>query len=206
MEKLVYIVRHGQTDFNLKGIVQGQGVDTSLNDTGRQQAKAFYDFHHRAGFDAVLTSRLKRTHETVAPFINDGLPWEQFAALNEIGWGEHEGKVSTPDMHQEYFAVVNAWKAGDYHARLEGGESAADVGERLAEFVSHLQQRPEPKILVCSHGRAMRALMCLLAGQPLSRMDEYQHANTGLYKTAYEGTGFRFLLQNDLSHLDSLKI
>ncbi|MEO0734980.1 MAG: histidine phosphatase family protein, partial [Bacteroidota bacterium] len=39
----VYIVRHGQTDFNLQGIVQGSGVDASLNDTGRSQGQHLYE-------------------------------------------------------------------------------------------------------------------------------------------------------------------
>ena len=64
MEKLIYILRHGQTDYNLQGIVQGGGVDTSLNDTGRKQAHAFHEAYKHIPFEAVITSRLKRTHQT----------------------------------------------------------------------------------------------------------------------------------------------
>jgi bisphosphoglycerate-dependent phosphoglycerate mutase len=54
--KKIYIIRHGQTDFNKNGIVQGAGVDSSLNETGRQQAKAFYDKYKGEGFEKVYVS------------------------------------------------------------------------------------------------------------------------------------------------------
>lgn len=206
MQKTVYIVRHGETDYNRLGIVQGQGVDSSLNETGRLQAQAFYDHYHQSGFEVVLTSKLKRTHETMAPFIKDGLRWEQFPEINEIDWGKHEGKKSTPDMHLQYKAMIESWESGDLHAKLEGAESAADLGQRLSDFVHALSQRPEERILVCSHGRAMRALMCLLRQQPLMQMNTYKHSNTGLYKAAYSGIEYEFLLENDLTHLDQLKL
>jgi len=73
MKKIIYIVRHGETDFNRKGIVQGGGVDAPLNELGRQQAQAFYDIYKDVLFEIVLTSKLQRTHQTVQPFLEMGL-------------------------------------------------------------------------------------------------------------------------------------
>ncbi len=205
MDKHVFIVRHGETEFNRLGIVQGSGVDASLNETGRLQTQAFYDHYHAHPFDLVLTSTLKRTQETMQPFIAAGLPWEQHATINEICWGKHEGQKSTPEMHKQYKEVTEAWEQGHLDARLEGAESAEDMRARLSEFVRHLNERPEANILVCSHGRAMRALMCLLREQPLQQMNTYKHANTGLYKAAYQQQRYTFLLENDLRHLEPIK-
>lgn len=53
MTKYIYILRHGETDYNRRGIVQGSGVDAELNEYGRLQAEAFFryyrDFHHKDG-------------------------------------------------------------------------------------------------------------------------------------------------------------
>jgi len=201
MEKHVYIVRHGETEYNRKGIIQGKGVDSSLNETGKLQAAAFYRHHQSADFQLVMTSTLKRTWETMKPFIDSGLPWERFSDINEIDWGIHEGKASSPEMHAEYKKITTAWSDGDYHAGVEGGETAAQMGERLSRFVEVLLKRPEDKILVCSHGRAMRALICLLKQQPLRVMNNYKHSNTGLYQMAHGQGNIHFLLENDLSHL-----
>jgi broad specificity phosphatase PhoE len=206
MSKTVYIVRHGETEYNRLGIVQGAGVDASLNDTGRLQAQAFYQHYQQTGFELVITSTLRRTHETVAPFIDAGLPWEQFGEINEICWGKHEGQKSTPDMHAQYKAVVEAWESGNLQASLEGAEGAADLQERLGNFVQHLNQRPEERILICSHGRAMRALLCLLKEQHLRLMNNYKHDNTGLYKANYREATYHFLLENDTTHLSQLDL
>jgi len=157
MNKTIYILRHGQTDFNLRGIVQGGGVDTSLNQTGRQQAEAFHKAYGHLPFEAVLTSTQKRTHETVKPFIDKGLSWEQFPQIIEMGWGDQEGKETSPESRAEYKRVANEWDNGNYHVALANGETAHNLGQRVQWFVNHLQQRPEKKLLVCSHGRTMRA-------------------------------------------------
>ena len=53
MTKKIYITRHGQTDFNKKGIVQGSGVDSDLNETGRLQAEAFFKKFKDHPFDKL---------------------------------------------------------------------------------------------------------------------------------------------------------
>ncbi len=58
--KKIYIVRHGQTNFNLQGIVQGSGVDSSLNAMGRAQAAAFFKAYQSVAFDKIYTSTLKK--------------------------------------------------------------------------------------------------------------------------------------------------
>ena len=200
--KDIYIIRHGETELNRLGIVQGSGVDAGLNKTGQQQAQAFFKNYHHIPFEVVLTSALRRTHETVSSFVDMGIPWEQFPEINEIGWGTHEGKPSTPEMREEYRQVATAWQQGNFDARMNQGESAAELAKRLGTFVEHLRQRPEEQILVCGHGRAIRCLMCLLGEVSLTGMDTFKHHNTGLYQVHYYDDTFHFQLQNDIRHLE----
>jgi bisphosphoglycerate-dependent phosphoglycerate mutase len=67
-KKTIYLIRHGQTDFNKQGIVQGSGVDSSLNEEGHAQARKFYEAYHHINFDKIYVTELQRTHQTVAPF------------------------------------------------------------------------------------------------------------------------------------------
>ena len=201
MKKTIFLYRHGQTDYNKQGIVQGSGVDSSLNETGIQQAKAFFEKYHTENFEVVLTSALKRTHETAAPFINSGIRWEQFADINEMNWGVHEGKHRNAEMRRLYQDMMDQWAQGNFSAKLENGESALEMAERVQRFIQHLKQRPEQKILICSHGRAMRCIVCLMKELPLGEMENQEHHNTGLYKTNFDGSKFNFELQNDLTHL-----
>lgn len=197
----LYFIRHGQTEYNAKGIVQGRGVDSNLNEVGKAQRDAFFGAYEQENFDLVLTSSLKRTFQTVEPFIQKGIEHISYADLDEISWGTFEGKTADEALHKYYKNMIKSWASGDYQACIEEGESAQDMGDRLTLFVQQLQQLKQPKILICTHGGSMAFLMTILQNQPLSVMPEYRHANTGLCKFGYDGDDFQLLLQNDTSHL-----
>ena len=200
-KKWIYLVRHGETDYNRLGRIQGSGIDAPLNETGRRQAKAFYDKYADTSFDYIYTSSLRRTLQTVEPFLEKSIPHHTTPLINEISWGIHEGRESDPDMKQTYREMVNAWGEGDLHMRLEGGESAHELRARLENFLEVLKKNDSKRILVCSHGRAIRCLMCLFRDEPMSHMEKYTHANTGLFLLRNERQAFTVLLENDTSHL-----
>jgi broad specificity phosphatase PhoE len=205
MDKIIYIIRHGETELNKQGIVQGRGVNSDLNDTGRAQAEAFYQMYKDVPFDKIYTSTLKRTHQTVHKFIESGLPWEQLSGLDELAWGEWEGKPSSEYAVTVFRALVEQWQGGDYDAKFEGGESPAEVAVRLNEAIDYIKGKEDEKlVLICMHGRAMRLLFCLLTGKPLSQMVDFPHLNTTLYKIAYNGEEFSITDFNNTNHLKDL--
>jgi len=202
MDKTIYFLRHGQTELNRLSIVQGSGVDSDLNDFGRKQAKAFYDFYQDLDFDLVITSALKRTHQTVEPFFEKKIPHESWAEINEINWGIHEGKPSEPWMIEAYKEMVAQWAVGNFDARLQDGESAKQLADRINFFLESIKTRSEKSILVCTHGRTLRCLMCLVKGQHLREMESYTHSNTGLFKVHWKVPNFNVELENDTRHLN----
>lgn len=202
MDKELYIIRHGETDLNKQGIIQGRGIDSDLNDTGRAQAAAFYKMYAAVPFDKVYTSALKRTHQTVKGFIDAGLPWEKHPELDELAWGEWEGKQTSENAVGAFKDITEKWQSGDYDAHFAGGESPNDVAIRLKEIITVLKSRTEEKlILVCMHGRALRLLMCLISNKPLSEMYDFPHQNTGLYKVSLTGDQFTITETNNTDHL-----
>ena len=64
----LYFIRHGETDFNRQNIVQGGGIDSDLNETGRAQGQRFFEHYRDLHFDRVYCTQLKRTYQTVQPF------------------------------------------------------------------------------------------------------------------------------------------
>lgn len=202
MPKEIYILRHGETENNRLAIVQGSGIDGILNETGENQAKKFFLKYQHLPFELVVTSSLKRTHQTVNSFIEKGIPWIQMPEINEMNWGIHEGKSYATWMDQPYKAAINDWQKGNYETRLEKGESAAELANRMSKFMTWLEKRPESTILVCSHGRAMRCMMTFFFGLPVSEMEQFSHKNTGLYHFTYNKNGFNPILINDVSHLN----
>lgn len=89
MKKTLYIIRHGETDLNKRGVVQGRGMDTDLNDRGLEQAEAFYQTYKDVPFDKIYTSTLKRTHQTIKRFMlsRAGNPPDQLPHDNGNGNG-----------------------------------------------------------------------------------------------------------------------
>lgn len=203
--KKIYLVRHGQTDYNLQGIVQGSGVDSSLNDTGRAQALAFYLSYRDVKFDRIYTSRLKRTTESVQSFIGSGVPHESFAGLNEISWGSKEGQKITIEEDEYYHWMLQQWQMGHTSRRIEGGESPEQVASRQRPVIDYIMSRPEEStILICMHGRALRILLCQLLNYPLQSMDLFEHQNLCLYTLHFTGSMFRIEKHNDVSHLEKV--
>ncbi|MNK03391.1 putative phosphoserine phosphatase 2 [compost metagenome] len=205
MAKELYIIRHGETELNRLGIVQGRGVNADLNDTGIAQGAAFFNKYNSVKFDKIYTSSLVRTHQTVKDFIDLGLPWEQLDGLDELAWGEWEGKPNTEEAREAFRAVVREWQLGNYDAKFEGGESPNEVSVRMAKAITHIKnQSDENIVLICMHGRAMRLILCQLLNKPFSDMEEFPHSNTTLYRLQYDGDKFTLLDSNNISHLEQL--
>lgn len=200
--KKIYLVRHGQTDLNLQGIVQGSGVDSPLNETGRWQADKFFQAYKDVPFDKIYTSALQRSVQSVQQFIDLGIPHERHAGLNEISWGVREGTLITPEEDAYYYETLDRWKNGEVEYPIEGGESPAQVAARQRPVVDLILSRPEEQtILICMHGRAMRILLTQLLNYPLQEMDRFEHHNLCLYLLHHTGTMFNVERYCDVDHL-----
>jgi probable phosphoglycerate mutase len=202
--KKLYILRHGETDFNKNGMVQGSGINSSLNETGRAQSEAFYQAYQHIDFDKIYVSELIRTRETVDKFILRGIVTQALVGLNEISWGVQEGLAFTPESSTVYQQTCDAWSNGDLEARIEGGETPAEVATRQRMAMDHILASEGSTILISTHGRAIRILLCTLLGYPLQMMTNFGHNNTGVYVLNCIGSVFSIETFNDTSHLGKI--
>lgn len=203
--KVIYLIRHGETDYNRRGVVQGSGIDAELNELGHAQAHAFYQIYQDVAFDKVYTSNLIRTKQSVKGFLEKGLPHEAYEGLNEISWGVREGRTPNSMDNDYYRWLIESWQKGEIELQAEGGESPVDVQRRQLPVIDLILSRPEEKtVLVAMHGRAMRVLLATIFRRPLHEMDEYLHTNLGLYLLHYDYHTATFSIQkhNDIAHLE----
>src|SRR5476651_746549 len=155
INKTLYIVRHGQTDLNKQGIVQGRGMDTELNAEGRLQADLFYRSFKDVPFDKIYISELRRTQQSIQQFIDLGIPYQKLAGLDELAWGIYEGQPSTPETKSAFLKVMRKWTAGELDIKFENGESPNEVQTRQKEALGIILSHPDEKnVLICMHGRA----------------------------------------------------
>lgn len=154
MDTALALVRHGQTDWNLAGRMQGR-TDIDLNDTGRAQARELGRELNGQNWDLVVASPLSRAQET-ALLIAAELDVEHAAPVADVierGFGPLEGRI---------MAEVSEAEAATLAAETEDRET---VLHRMLGALSVLvQENPGRKILVISHGAAMRIVRDALAG------------------------------------------
>lgn len=203
MQKQIFIVRHGETDFNRLNIVQGSGVDMDINSVGMEQARLFFNYYQDHPFEKIYISALRRTQQSVQAFIDKGIPYEVLPELNEISWGDFEGKPQSNEQRAVYWETVRQWNEGNLSLSISNGESPLDLQERQKRILPKILESPEERILICMHGRAMKSFLCLLLNQPLTQMESFLHSNLCLYQLEVDGSAIRLIKSNDTAHLST---
>ncbi len=153
---MIYIVRHGQTEQNLKKRMQGRS-DFPLTELGREQAQSVGDAFREAGivFDKVYTSPLDRAVET-AKLVAGDVPIEVEEALIEMDYGPYEG-TDLSDLPPE---VEEFFQDFAHNPAPEGMEQLHDVVARAGEFLERLKAEAVNRdILLSTHAIAMKGLL-----------------------------------------------
>lgn len=152
------LVRHGQSEWNAAGLMQGQTPHVPLTALGHQQAAAAAADLVDLRPGALLSSDLLRAVETAEHCARaTGLPIETSPALREQGYGVLEGRRSS-----DLWDVVD-WT--DPHWSAPGGESLADLHSRVAAFLHHLAAEPPADVIaLVTHGDTIRAAQAVAAG------------------------------------------
>lgn len=162
----IYIIRHGETNGNLKGILQGW-TDEPLNKKGKELATITAKALSNVQFDVAVSSPLSRALETGKIVLKYNKRKKPKIItddrLREMYFGEWEGLGLTPNNFSIPSSSFNDFYTDPFHFQnAPNGESIFDVCERTAEFYQELIRRPELQnktILLTTHGFALRCLL-----------------------------------------------
>lgn len=172
----ITLVRHGETDENIKGIIQGQWSGP-LNQTGIKQAEEIARILADESFDQIWSSDLLRAKQTAERIVqyHPGNKLELSEALREYSYGIYHGKpTQTLDWVKE--------EGEGLTRHTPGGENALDVAERASIFVNGLLQQDIQRVLLVTHGGTMRVIKALATGERLGPMFEIRPENTAIWK------------------------
>lgn len=156
----VFLIRHGETDFNQEHRLQGT-MAVSLNNNGRLQAKALglYLKHHP--IDALFSSPLTRARQT-ADFIGQALNLavHDEPRLGEIAFGDKFEGLTFPEIQAKYPDEYRMWKSGDMSYIVPNGESRRSVQQRMTDAWEDLTSNTDYEtIAFVSHGSALKIFL-----------------------------------------------
>jgi probable phosphoglycerate mutase len=203
------LIRHGQTDWNLQGRIQGQ-LDEPLNAEGIAQAYRLRDLVAQgapsvlpAAFDVAYSSPLIRAWHTAEPLAKQfGLPLQQEPALAERHFGELQG-VCHDEMPLRFPDAARRWASRDPHFRPAGGESLHDFLLRIQGCVSRLLTTHTGKRILCfTHGGVLDMVFRIAQGISLEAPRQWGIPNTGVNVIAHGPEGYAVKAWAWTGHLD----
>ena len=197
----LFIVRHGETEWNRQGRIQGH-TDVGLSEQGIEQARCLAARLTDVRFDAAYSSDLSRAAETAALVLRDRevslIPTPQ---LREYHKGAFEG-LTEAELRSRYPGEYPGYVAKDLDYAPEGGESTRQVSDRMTAIVSEIKERHLGEtVLLVGHGGSLRAAMMALLGMALDANWRFVFGNCTLtiVDTYHDNAVLR--LFNDGSHL-----
>lgn len=171
MERLLVLVRHGQSEWNLQNLFTGWR-DPDLTERGIAEARAAGRGLKRDGygFDVAFTSELLRAQRTCSLILEEmalpDVPIIRQRALNERDYGDLSGLNKDAARARWGDAQVHTWRRS-YDVRPPGGESLKDTAARvLPYYIAAILPRvmAGQRVLVAAHGNSLRALSMVLDG------------------------------------------
>lgn len=167
----VVLLRHGQTDYNVAGRMQGH-LDSHLTEEGREQARRAAPVIARMSLDRMISSDLSRAVDTAEEVSTaSGLAVKLDQRLRETHLGEWQGR-SVPEVEVGYPGAITEWR-GDPCWTPPGGESRVDVVQRSLPVVEEIDEEyadeaGEQSLLLVAHGGMIAGMVCGLLDLPES--------------------------------------
>ncbi len=161
----LWLVRHGQTDWNVEGRYQGQ-ADMPLNEIGIRQAYDLAEKIKGVDFASVYSSDLQRALST-AEILAGGKEFKVDRRLREIHQGEWEGQLFSVIRHR-YAEFFENCRMNPLESRPPGGESLQEVADRVRACIDEIAACHQgERVLIVSHGLAIATLITASQGLPL---------------------------------------
>ncbi|MCL1631226.1 histidine phosphatase family protein [Sporolactobacillus sp. CPB3-1] len=186
----ICLVRHGETDWNAIGKLQGR-EDIPLNERGRKQAELVGRFLESQKFKAVFTSPLLRAKQT-AEIINrhiGNLPLFEDSDFIEKAYGEASG-MTIPERDRHF-----------PDGKIPGMEPIAHVRERVARGLSSVSAHfPGHRVLLVAHGGLINVILAMLSGGAIGT-GKTKLFNTCISHIETEGNDWKIIDYNQIEHL-----
>ncbi|MGI6361954.1 MAG: alpha-ribazole phosphatase [Bacillota bacterium] len=173
----IYLVRHGETDFNNDWRYQGQ-IDETLNETGLVQAQALGTYFADKKLTKIYTSPLLRAQQTAKPIAQQHqLDCEIHQSLIEINFGAWEG-LTFSQIKESFPREMEQWIDSPHTTKIPQGETFTMVGERVQQALNEIIATGQgEELAIIAHGCVNRILLCQLLGLDYQYIKQFRQDN-----------------------------
>jgi alpha-ribazole phosphatase len=197
----LYLIRHGETDWNIARRYQGHR-DIPLNHTGIQQARQIAERLSKEKIYAVYSSDLSRARETAEQIAQSHkLKVTSDARWRELSFGDWEG-LTNPEIQAKAPDELALWQSDSTLYAPPHGETLAQLAERVLSAFNELRDiHAEQTIVIVSHGGPLQILLCHALGVSFQRHWQFSISKSALSVLSLYTDSAILELFNDTSHL-----
>jgi alpha-ribazole phosphatase len=204
---IIYLIRHGETDWNQDKMIQGQ-TDIPLNARGRRQAEALAGRLSTVPLELIYTSDLNRASETakiIAGKQPRQVPVVEMPELRELDYGLWEG-LTRSEVARRFEEDWRIWNKGGRIGSPTGGEESLSLARRAGRtFDAAVQERKT--VLISTHRVTLRTILCHALGLEQAFRNRFAVMNCSLSALECQPEYRpRLILLNDTCHLDGIEI
>lgn len=197
-----FIVRHGETEWNMQGRTQGHG-DSKLTEKGRYQADKLGRRLLKFNINCIYSSDLGRTIETssiLSSILNKEVEYTE--GLREINFGKWEG-MTIQEIKDKYNDIYTIWRNEPHNALIPDAENLIQLKERVLKTINDINKKHEnSNIILVSHSMVIKVLLLSLLGSDLSNLYRIRQDNTALNIVEFREYGPVVVKLNDSNHLE----
>ena len=201
MANTFYIVRHGQTNWNILGKTQGHG-NSDLTPKGENQALELSKAIKEYPIDYIYSSDLGRAVQT-AEIIGStiGVDVIQTPSLREMGFGDWEGLL-IEEIKKDHAKTYETWRNQPHLVNIPNGETLHIIKDRVDAFIKELNEKYDNKhILLVSHSVTVRVMLLSFLNSGVENIYRIKQDNTALNIVEYRDYGPVVIKMNDTSHM-----
>jgi alpha-ribazole phosphatase len=177
----LFLIRHGQTDWNLEGKIQGS-CDIELNNTGIAQAEELSRkaLENNYRFSKIYSSKQKRALRT-AEILSRAINVDYIATkgLEEINLGQWEG-LSWAEVKGNFPKEYEEWYNNRRYTKAPKGESYQDMLERVLAVIYKIINENSEDVAIVTHGAVIMCLQCYITNTPFKEMSKFKAGNTAI--------------------------
>ncbi len=196
-----FIVRHGETEWNIQGKTQGQG-DSKLSEKGKVQAEKLGKKLLEFNVNYIYSSNLGRTIETstiLSSILKTDVQYIE--GLRERNFGKWEG-LTIEEIKKGYEDIYKTWRSEPHKAIIPDAEDLVQLKERVLKCIHDINKKHKNEnILLVSHSMSIKVMILSLLGCDLSNIYRIAQDNTALNIVEFREYGPVIIKLNDSNHL-----